>query len=136
MAKNGVDLDTSHAYRMFNGKTHEQAVAMFEEASEFYQEGVMWMPLPCFSFYVRAYVQYLNSDMAVGDSDGSNCFFSLVQSRLNEILEFDEQLQTMIFDTVRFLGDNQNRFAADPERYGSFADRANQLKVKYSRDGG
>ena len=97
MAENGIDLDTSHAYRMFNGKTHEQAVAMFVEASEFYQEDVMWMPLPCFKFYVRAYVQYLNSDAAVGDSDGSNCFFSLVQFRLNEILKLDEPLQTMKF---------------------------------------
>ena len=96
IAENGIDLDIGSAYRTFNGKTHEQAVAMFEEASEIYQEDVMWMPLACFRFYVRPYLEYLNSDGSAGDCDGSNCFFSLVEFRLNEILALDRELLSLI----------------------------------------
>ena len=136
IAENGIDLDISSAYRTFNGKTHEQAVAMFEEASEIYQEDVMWMPFECFRFYVRPYLEYLNSDGSAGDCAGSNCFFTLVEFRLNEILASDSELRNWIFDTVQFVGDNQKRFDAEPEIYGSFADRAAKLLANRPPNGG
>lgn len=135
MAKNGIDLDISHAYQMFHGKTHEQAVAMFEEASEIYGEDLMWMPLRCFKFYVRAYLEYLNSSVSIGDPFGADSFLSLVAFRSHEILSLENDLRTQVLATVKFLGDHQERFDAETEIHGSFADRAAKLLARFPGEG-
>jgi hypothetical protein len=134
MLENAIDLDISCAYRNFNGKTHEQAVAMFVESTLVHQEDVMWMPFDCFSFYVHAYMQYLQSDESIGDSDGASCFFSVVGFRLNEILNLDDSLVGPISVTLEFIGDNQRRFDADDDIYGSFRGQANKLLFKLSKE--
>ena len=126
------ELDANHAYRMFNGKSHEQAVEMFNKMPFFYQEDVMWMPLPCFKFYVRAYIQYLLSDKSIDDPDSSNSFIGIVGFRLNEIRHLDEKLKNEIFSTVQFIADNQLRFDADEEIYGSFQLYADRIFRKLS----
>lgn len=131
-----LGLDGEHAYRQFFGKSHEEALEMFRADSLSRQEDLMEMPLPCFKFYVRAYIEYLNSDDSIGDTDGSICFFSLVRLRLNEILGLDEPLQNTIFDTVKFLGENPLRFEAESEINGSFVDQANKLLANRLQIGG
>lgn len=44
------DLDVPHAYQHFVGKSHEQAVALFQENALLNQEDVMFMPRACFMF--------------------------------------------------------------------------------------
>lgn len=121
------ELDTNHAYRMFNGKSHAQAVEMFNEAPFFYQEDVMWMPLPCFKFYVFAFIEYLQSDNSVDDPDSSNAFIGIVSFRLHEIRELDEEMKNKILETVQFIADNQTRFDADEDTYGSFRHYADRI---------
>ena len=127
IARNGVDLDINHAYRMFNGKTHQQAVEMFVQATMLHQEDLMWMPLACFSYYVHAYIEYLRSDAAIDDSGGASCFLSLVGFRLSELDDLDETSRNSIFATVDFIGSNQDRFDADHDIYGSFRSKADAL---------
>ena len=57
------DLDIPHAYQHFAGKSHEQAVELFQENAIYYQEDVMFMPRKCFPFYLRAYMEYLLSNV-------------------------------------------------------------------------
>jgi hypothetical protein len=122
-----LGLDGECAYRQFVGKTHSEAVEMFQEASLNRQEDLMWMPLRCFEFYVNAYIEYLRSECARGDADGANAFFGLTQFRLHEIKRLEKSLKQQIVETINFLGNSQKWFDADPEIYGSFAERADGL---------
>ena len=125
-----IDLDAECAYRNFNGKSHAEAAEMFVESPLVYQEDLMWMPLSCFQFYVRAYIEYLKSDKSIDDPDASNSFLPLVTFRLHQIRRLPDELKTEILDAVRFLGDNQQRYGADTEIYGSFRDHAKRILAK------
>src|SRR3954469_13737932 len=71
-------IDTPKAYEHFFGKSLEEAEAMFGQNSLLYQEDVMWMPfIPC-CYYLQAYSRYLLSAASDRDSDGANCYLSLI----------------------------------------------------------
>jgi hypothetical protein len=91
-----LGLDGEHAYQQFFAKTHSEAVEMFKEASLNRQEGLMWMPLKCFGFYVNAYMDYLRSEFARDDSDGASAFLGLVQFRLHEMKQLPQPLRQNI----------------------------------------
>jgi len=69
----------------------------------------------------------LLSDKSIDDPDSSNSFISIVKFRINEVLKLDDELKTEILDTVRFIADNQSRFGADEDIYGSFRYYANRI---------
>lgn len=117
------DLDIPYAYKNFAGKSHEQAVALFQQNALCYQEDVMFMPRACFMFYVRAYIEYLLSAASQGDADGANCFFSLVESRANDIRGNAVVLST-VEQVLRHLATRQEWYDADSAFYPNFAERA------------
>lgn len=117
------DLDIPYAYKNFAGKSHEQAVALFQENALCYQEDVMFMPRACFLFYIYAYIDYLLSAASQGDADGANCFFSLVKSRANDIRE-NPAAVLMVERVLRHLASRQEWYDADSTIYGDFAERA------------
>jgi hypothetical protein len=117
------DLDIPYAYKNFAGKSHEQAVALFQQNALCYQEDVMFMPRACFLFYIHAYIDYLLSDVSRGDADGANCFFSLVESRANDI-RGNAAVHSTVERVLRHLATRQEWYDADPAIYGDFGERA------------
>ena len=65
-------LDTEWAYKHFLREDQEEAVQLFEENAIIYQEAVMFMPSRVFGYYLQAYITYLMSQAAKGDSDGAS----------------------------------------------------------------
>lgn len=127
------DLDIPNAYKHFSGKSLEEAFELFVDNSLFYQEDIMFMPLPCFRFYVMAYANYLLSDQSKDDSDGASCFFGIVECRRDDIQSSPEQLIAHIICTLEKLRENQEWFDAEEDIYGSFRARSEtclkQIKV-------
>ena len=132
------NLDIPYAYRHFSTKSLEEAFDLFVDKSLYYQEDIMFMPLPCFRFYVMAYANYLLSDQSKDDSDGASCFFGLVESRRDDIRSSSEQLIAHIIRTLENLRENQEWFDADENIYGSFwAQSETCLKqIKAEQNGG
>lgn len=128
-----LGLDGEHAFRQFFGKTHAEAFELFRDDALSRQVDLVWMPFRCFQFYVEAYVEYLNSEFAVNDSDGANGFFGMTLLRMHEIRKLNTPLKTRIIDTLKFLGSNQDRFNAEQIYYGSFSDTANSLLRELER---
>jgi len=118
------DLDAAWAKKNFLGKTREQAVEMFAENALIYQEDIMFMPEPCFRFYVHAYIDYLMSDQSKGDSDGASCFFGIVEVRKDDILRTPSELRTRFEVLLRRLAERQAWYDAEPDIYGQLKERS------------
>lgn len=118
------DLEIPLAYRNFYGKNLEEAFGLFVQGASVYQEDIVYMPLPCFRYYVLAYTNYLLSDASQGDSDGASCFFSMVEARRDDIRSSSAELIGQITLTLQKLNDHQEWYLADAKSYGTFAARA------------
>ena len=118
------DLDIPYAYKHFFGKDLQEAFDLFVDNSLYDQEDIMFMPLPCFRYYVLAYTNYLLSEQSKGDSDGASCFFGLVECRKDDIRSSSEQLVAQIIITLKNLHENQEWYDADENIYGNFKDRS------------
>ena len=119
-------MDEACAYRNFAGKSFDEAVALFEQCALAYQEDLVYMPPACFKFYMQAYVSYLDSDAARGDSDGASCFFDVIKLRKKDV-QADEDLRTLLVQMLNQISKRQTWFDADEGIYGSFAERATSV---------
>ena len=117
-------LDIPYAYANFHGKTLSEARQLFVDNALRYQEDLMWMPIPCFHFYIDAYIDYLMSDASIEDCDGASCFFGLVRIRFHDIMAGGESLVVRVTRLLDRLASHQPWYAADFEIYGDFANHA------------
>jgi hypothetical protein len=118
------DLDAACAKKNFFGKTRDQAVELFVVNALTYQEDIMFMPEPCFCFYVHSYIDYLMSGLSKGDSDGASCFFGIVEVRKDDILRGPSELMTRVAALLRRLAERQAWYEAQPDIYGQFKERS------------
>lgn len=120
-------LDAEWAYRKFHGKTMEEAVRLFEDNAMVCQEDVMFMPSRVFAYYLRAYMAYLMSDAAKGDSDGASCFISLINFKAEHKRDDIDPLWPEIEPVLRRLAEQQEDFDAEWVCYGSFRSRIHDI---------
>jgi hypothetical protein len=118
------DMEIPYAYDHFFGKSLQEAFALFVENALYYEEDLMWMPLPCFQYYVLAYTNYLLSESSRGDADGASCFFGLVEFRKDDIRGSSELVIGEIARTLEKLKGGQGWYGATEEIDGSFQERA------------
>ena len=120
------DLDIPYAYEHFCGKSVDESVPMFEENALCYQEDIMFMPVPCFRYYVLAYTKYLLSESSRDDSDGASCFFGIVEMRKDDILASSKLVKGEIIRTLQRLKDYQEWYDASEDIYGSFRQKTSE----------
>jgi len=120
-------LDVACAYGNFHGKTLEEAYALFVENALRYQEDIMFMPAPCFYYYVQAYMSYLLSLDSRGDSDGASAFFGIVQCRKDDIRQAPPFVRERIRTLLHRLSVGQAWYNAPEKIYGNFRVKANRV---------
>ncbi len=124
-------LDAKAAYERFNGASLDQAFALISDDALNREEDLMFMPAICFRYYLPAYLSYLVSDAAKGDSDGASCIFGLIDNRLDD-LSVDPALLRRTAETITYIGERQEWYDADEAIYGSFRHKAKLLIRKLS----
>ncbi|MDR3638194.1 MAG: hypothetical protein P4L84_30600 [Isosphaeraceae bacterium] len=120
-------LDLDWAYKNFHGKTFAEAVRLFEDNALVYQEDVMYMPGRVFRYYGRAYIAYLLSDTARGDSDGASCFIGLINHKAEFQPDDIRPLWSEIEPVLHKLAEHQDEFGADWMPYRSFRARIHEI---------
>jgi hypothetical protein len=120
-------LDEAWAYKNFHGKSFEEAVRLFEDNSLHYQEDLMYMPVKVFGYYLKAYIAYLTSDAARGDSDGASCFVRLIRFKAEHDREAIAQFWPIIEPALKHLVEHQEDYEADWEIYGCFRSLAREI---------
>jgi hypothetical protein len=118
-----ADLDVRHAYKLLFGKSTSDVVQHFagarciERANE-----LLFMPRAAFQYYVFAFVEYIRSSEAEGDSDAGSVFLRLLASREKKDPGSVKTIYSELRETVNFVAGNQEYFDASPDIYGSFND--------------
>lgn len=124
-----ADLDARWTFDTFLGKSFAEAEAMFERHALYYQEGLQSMPPVPFNFYARAFVKYITSDRAQGDSDGASSFLYLVCWLLKSNRTImDPETEKALLGAARQISQRQEFYAADADIYGTFAERYAEIE--------
>ena len=122
------DLDAAWAFDTFSGKTFQEARALFAEHALYYQENLLSMPPVPFRFYLRAFIDYVDSDDASGDSDGAASFLALVIEALERHRAvLDRASEDLLIATARRIASRQDFYNADVSIYGDFRDQFRRI---------
>lgn len=116
-------LDEETACRHFLGKTMDEVVEMFNEASGIYQEDLMWMGLSAFTYYVKAAVKYIESDASKDDSEMAHCFIGLLEFRLEWEGELLAVSAADLLEGCSYLLEHYIKFNLDADIYGNLRPR-------------
>jgi hypothetical protein len=131
-------LDGEWAYERFSGLNESQAFDLFAENALSHSEALLFMPIPCFRFYIRSYMRYLQSPESQGDSDGANAFFGVVEGRWQDVPPDDPSFRGELAAVLRRLASKQAWYDAEARIYGAFSERAHRcckllgIEVGYS----
>jgi hypothetical protein len=126
-------IDTPEAYLHFFGKTHQEAIAMFEDNALLYQEDIEFMPCVCFGFYVRAYAEYILSLKSVGDCDAASCFIGRINRGLLECRGSVVENRELLERALLRVAEGQVFFGAKEDIYGSFRERVDETLEKFRK---
>lgn len=117
-------LDGQWACERFSGLDESQAFDLFVENALCHSEALLFMPIPCFRFYICSYMRYLQSPESEGDSDGANAFFGVVQERWQDTPPDDPAFKEQLVAVLWRLASKQAWYDAEVGIYGSFSERA------------
>jgi len=124
-----ADLDVRHAHRLMFGKTVEEVKTLFggtgsiERADE-----LLFMPRRAFQYYVFAFVEYVISIAAEGDSDSASSFLRLLINREKRDSGSVTEIYGDLASAVEEVALNQSRYDADVSIYGDFRELAAQVE--------
>ena len=107
-------LDERCACEHFLGKTIEQAETLFRDNAPRYQEDLMWMGPVAFRYYLAAYIRYIQSDEASGDSDAVNCFHGLIEWRVKHTRADVVPIRQALESACRYIIQNFRKFDVAP----------------------
>jgi hypothetical protein len=126
-------LDERWACKNFLGKNVEQAELLFRENALRYQEALMWMGPVAFRYYVPAFVRYIQSEFAKGDSDSINCLHSLLSFKSEHDPKHLAPCSEDLVTACRYVIDNYGKFAPAPEIYGDLRGKYQSLVATLQR---
>jgi len=125
--------DEGYAFRHFAGKSLSEAQKLFEKDALTYQEDLTWMPMKPFKFYLRAFMDYLDSEESEGDSDGASCFISLISQKLGTESDYLTELWPRIEESLEAIKSKQDWYQADEDIYGDFTRRVAKVYKKANK---
>ncbi len=123
-----ADLDVTYAYNLMFGKSIDEVLPHFRRNPIERADELLFMPAPAFRYYVFAFVKYVMSADAAGDSDVASSFLSLIFARINRdpvsVLEIMDDLTSCL----DYIAENQLFFEASVDIYGDFQVRRDEIE--------
>jgi hypothetical protein len=98
-------------YEAFAGKSREDAREVFATRPWAAQSYLQDMPTVCFRFYVRSFLDYLQSTDARGDASAACNFTPIAESMAGGLLPMDDLAQPAVVEVLE-------KIVATPEWYG------------------
>ncbi len=125
------DPDRAWAYKIFRGRTRDEAIRLFEDADLTYSEALMYMPSRAFGFYFSAYVEFARSDVARDDWLVARTFFSTIgffsEHEPEKVRPFWSEIEPVLKEIVEKYNDQ------DPElwlRCGCFRAEVHKMVLR------
>jgi hypothetical protein len=118
-----------HAHELWFGKSLDEMQPLFSDSISIERgEELVFMPRRAFQFYIFAFVQYVMSDAAIGNSDAASVFLGDLIARETRDPGSVAQIYPRLESAIEFVAASQARFDASHDIYGDFAEKAVALK--------
>jgi len=123
------DLDVKYFYDFAYGKSIDEIQNRFGEGTSIERaDELLFSPRVVFQFYIQAFVNYIMSEKAKGDSDSASSFIHLLLSREEKDPGSVKNIYQSLAETIDFIENNQEYYKADLGIYGNFADLCKEIK--------
>ena len=123
------DIDLESAHRVFFGKSNSQVQDAFYRCVIERADELKYMPSAPFRYYIIGYRDFINSGkfMLFDEADAASNFLDLVIYRLKKSPEDIIKIYNFLEDTINFVSENQEFYKSDPDIYGNFVDKKNEI---------
>ena len=123
------DLDAVYFHKLAFGRSLEELQEHFGETRSIERmDELLFVPRPVFQYYVFAFVRFLKSTKAAGDSDSASAFLALLEAREERDPGSVSEIFDDLSDAIAFVASHQDYFDADPHIYDSFEERASRVR--------
>jgi len=123
------DLDVKYFYDFAYGKSIDDIQNHFGEGVSIERaDELLFSPRIVFQYYIQAFVKYIMSEKAKGDSDSASSFIRLLLSREEKDPGSVKNIYQSLAETIDFIANNQEYYDADLDIYGSFTDLSKEIK--------
>lgn len=124
-----ADLDVRHLHKLFFGKSYIEVEGYFANGRAIERmDELLFAPRRVFQYYVHAFIGYLLSQEAKGDSDAASPFLSLLEAREKRDPGSVAAIYSALSNALEFVASRQDYFDADPNIYGNFSERAMRIR--------
>ena len=124
-----ADLDVKHLHTLFYGKSNTDVEKYFANGRAIERmDELLFAPRRVFQYYVHAFIGYLMSEEAKGDSDAASPYLSLLEAREKRDPGSVTSIYPELAKSIDFVASHQEYFDATPDIYGSFRERAMQIR--------
>jgi len=124
-----ADLDVKHLHKLFFGKSNVEVEKYFANGRAIERmDELLFAPRRVFQYYVHAFIGYLMSEEAKGDSDAASPFLSLLEAREKRDPGSVAAIYSARAKGLAFVAAHQKYFEADPNIYGDFLERAVRIR--------
>lgn len=120
-----ADLEVKYLHKLFFGKSNAEVEKHFADGRAVERmDELLFAPRRVFQYYVHAFIAYLMSEEAKGDSDAASPFLSLLEAREKRDPVSVAAIYPVLAKSIDFVASHQEHFEADPSIYGDFRKRA------------
>lgn len=122
------DLDVTHFHRLVFGKPNVEVRHLFRDNAIERMDELLFAPRRVFQYYVHAFGQYVVSVEAKGKSDVASPFLTLLEAREKRDPGSVRQIFGSLISYIDFIASHQEYFDAPEHIYGSFRQRAHDIR--------
>jgi hypothetical protein len=122
------DLEVKHGYKLFGGKTVDEAMPLFIENPIERSAELRHAPAPVFNYYIFCFTEFLTSPKSEGESDSASCFLRLVLDRMTTDPASLDRIYPKLKAAVDTVAKRQAFYDASADIYGSFVDLQEQIE--------
>ena len=128
------DLDQKYAHDLFSGHTNEEMQSRFQSNPIEATADLRWMPEVPFRYYMIGF----RDAVVAGDfepcdlSDAASCFLRLIAEKLERHPRTIFPIMPDLLPAAEYVANNQVKFEAEEDIYGSFLEKLAQIRELYS----
>jgi hypothetical protein len=128
------DLDQRSAHDLFAGRTNEEMQPYFRRNVIERADELRWMPAIPFGYYMLGFRDFVIADdfAPLDASDAASCFLGLVEEKLQKQPSYILPIMSELMPALRFVAQNQARFDASKNIYGSFPETLKRIEALYA----
>jgi hypothetical protein len=125
------DLDVRYMHGLFFGKPIDEVFHYFDGGNAIQRcSELLFAPRPVFQYYIQAFVKFLMSERAAGESDAASPFLHLLESREKKDPGSVSNIFASLAQCVDYVANNQAYFEADEDIYGNFKEQAGRIRER------